>query len=227
MKVKKIERLSVREDTGCLTIKDPGSNHNFAVKAGIFVKNSADGRGSSVDSVGGNSAGFTELDDIYYFSRKLYRALKYPLSRVTAEEEKRSADILFGGNQTSEISRDEIKWAKFLERQQNRVCRDLRNIFLLHMDFKNLKEQYGLNKENIELVLNPPSHYKEQMEQNFLQSRFDNYNTISDKPEISKYFCMKKYLNWDDDTIQDNIDGLKKDKELGLVADEGSGGGRW
>lgn len=223
MRIKKIERLSIREDTGCLTIKDPGGNHNFAVTAGVFVKNSADGRGSSVNSVGGQTQGFTELDDIYYFSRKLYRALKYPLSRVSAEEEKRTGDLMFGGNQTAEITRDEIKWAKFLERQQNRVCDDLRELFLLHMDFKKLKDQYGLSSQNIELKLNVPSHYKEQMEQNFVASRFDNYNSVADRPEISKYFAQKKFLRWDEETIRENIKGLRKDKELGLVSDEGRG----
>ena len=112
MKVTKIERLSIREDTACLTIKDPGNNHNFMLSTGIFVKNSADGRGSQVETVGGNAAGFTELDDLYYFSRKLYRALKYPLSRVSAGQEKREADIVFGGSSMEEITRDEIKaWA--------------------------------------------------------------------------------------------------------------------
>jgi len=44
--------LSYREDTGCLTIKDPGNNHNFAVNAGVYIKNS-DGRGSRVETLPG------------------------------------------------------------------------------------------------------------------------------------------------------------------------------
>jgi len=136
MKIKRIEKLKIREDTGCLTIKDPGHNHNFKLSTGVFVKNSADGRGSQIDTIGGNSTGFTELDDLYYFARKLYRALKYPLSRVSAGQEKRESEILFGGQRTEEITRDEIKWAKFLERQQNRMCDDLLDLFLLHLNFK-------------------------------------------------------------------------------------------
>lgn len=48
----KVERLVYREDTGCLTIKDPGENHNFAVAAGVYVKNS-DGRGSRIETLPG------------------------------------------------------------------------------------------------------------------------------------------------------------------------------
>lgn len=108
-KVKKVEKLDVVEDTGCLTIKDPGENHNFAVSAGVFVKNSADGRGSQIDTIGGNFSSFAELDDIYYFQRKLYRALKYPMSRVTKIQENQEGDMLFAGGRMGEITRDEIK----------------------------------------------------------------------------------------------------------------------
>jgi len=109
MKVKKVEKLNFKEDTGCLTIKDPGDNHNFAVCAGVFIKNSADGRGSQIDSIGGNFSAFSELDDIYYFQRKLYRSLKYPMSRVSKMQENNEGDILFAGGRMGEITRDEIK----------------------------------------------------------------------------------------------------------------------
>jgi len=223
MKVKRVEKLTVREDTGCLTIKDSSNNHNFVLSVGVFVKNSSDGRGSNIDTIGGNSEGFTNLDDIYYFARKLYRALKYPLSRVSAGQEKREADSLFGGSQVAEISRDEVKWARFLERQQKRICDSLLDTFLLHMEFKGLKEQYSLTKENIEVTLNSPSHYKEQTDQAFLATEFDNYNALADREEISKSFAMQKYLHWDMDTIKENVAGFRRDKELGLVKAEDKG----
>jgi len=221
MRIKKIEKLEIREDTGCLTIKDPGGNHNFLLGIGVFVKNSSDGRGSQIESVGGNSAGFTELSDIYYFSSKLFRALKYPMSRVVADQERRQSDLLFGGSNTQEITRDEVKWAKFLERQQKRFCDEMRDLFMLHLEFKGLKKQYNLKREDIDVAMNDPSNYKLQMEQNFLQTRFENYGAMADKPEMSKYFCMKNYLNWDDEKIKENVAGFRKDKELGLVQEEG------
>jgi hypothetical protein len=214
MKIKKIEVLEERENTGCITVKDPENSHNFALSSGVYVKNSADGRGSSIDSVGGDAKGFTELDDIYYFSRKMYRALKYPLSRVTAGQEKREADIVFGGSQTSEITRDEIKWSKFLERQQNKFCEEFKHLFLLHLKFKGLYKEYNLNKQKINVYMNSPSNYKEQMSQSFLETRFNNYSILADRNEFSKYYLMKKYLKWSDDEIEENVKDIKKDKEM-------------
>jgi len=185
-----------------------------------YMPQSADGRGSQIDSVGGQSAGFTELDDIYYFSRKMYRALKYPLSRISAGQEKREADIMFGGNNTGEITRDEVKWARFLETQQMRFCKDLVNTFLIHLDLKKLKTQYNLTNKNIRISMNPPSSYKEQLEQNNIEARFSNYQSIADREEFSKYFLMKKYMRFSDEDIMENVEGKKKDKELGFITEE-------
>lgn len=187
----------------------------------FFLPQSADGRGSSIETVGGDAKGFTELDDIYYFARKLYRALKYPMSRVVAGQENRQADIMFGGSQTSEIQRDEVKWSKFLERQQKRFCKEFKDLFLLHLEFRGLKKEYELNKNSFNIHMKPPSHYKEQMEQNFLESRFSNYTTLSGNPEFSKVYLMKKYLRWNDDDIEENAKLKQKDKDLGFEEEEG------
>ena len=214
MKIKKIEVLEFTDDTGCLTIKDAGGNHNFGLSIGLFVKNSGDGRGSSIESVGGDAKGFTELDDVYYFSKKLYRALKYPSSRVTAAQENQTGDNIFGGGRSGEISRDEMKWAIFLENQQKKFCHEFEDLFLLHLEFKGLKAQYDLNKSKINISMLAPSHYKDQMEQGYLEQKFNNYNTLSADESFSKSFLMKKYLHLTDDDLKNNSEGFTLDKEL-------------
>lgn len=216
IKTKMTKKQTYNPQTGALT-QEP---EVLSILENYYMPQSADGRGSQIESVGGNAAGFSELDDVYYFARKMYRALKYPTSRVTASQEKREADILFGGSQTGEISRDEIKWAKFLERQQRRITDNLTSMFLLHLDFKGMKKLYSLDRTKINLILNRPSNYKEQMDQNFLETRFSNYSTLADRPEMSKYFLMKKYLKWNDDEIKANVAGMKKDEELGFQGEE-------
>jgi len=225
-KVAYVEVLPYTEDTGCLTIKDPGNNHNFALTCGVFVKNSSDGRGSDITTVGGNAEGFKNLDDLFHFQKALYRSLKYPLSRIEKSSEGQSSDVLFGGGHSAEITRDEIKWAKFLERQQNILCKELKKLFLLHLEFTGMKKQYSLEDTDFHIKMIPPSHYKESMEQGYLAQNFDNYNSLSNNAEFSKYYLMKKYLHWDDSEIKDNVAGLEKDKELfGDVMGGGMGGG--
>lgn len=195
----------------------------FSILENFFLPQSADGRGSDVQSVGGAStAGFTELDDLYYFQKKMYKALKYPQSRVTSLQERAEKDILFNSGQMGEIARDEIKWAKFLERQQMRFCDAFTRMFLMHLELKGLKEQYGLNENSIRLRMTSPNNYREQMDQTLLETHFNNYNALITNPEFSKVYLMKKYLKWSDDEIETNFKSFELDKKL-MPQDEGGG----
>lgn len=211
-----IKKQSYDPTTGSLT-QEPDV---FSILENFFIPQSSDGRGSDITTIGGDPSGFKELDDLYYFARKLYRSLKYPMSRITAAEEHSERDSLFGGN-GGDISRDEVKWAKFLERQQDRLCNDLQKMFMLHLEFIGLKQEYGIRRDDITLKMNPPSHYKEAMEQNFREMSFNNYNALANNEEFSKYFLMKKYLHLTDEEINDNSEGFKKDKELFSNGEEG------
>jgi hypothetical protein len=85
-----------------------GTNSIESMLDNVYIPQS-DNRGSDVTTIGGNSSGFTELDDVKYFAKKLYRALKYPLSRIDNAFENRHGENIFGGNTFADITRDEIK----------------------------------------------------------------------------------------------------------------------
>jgi hypothetical protein len=197
----------------------------LSILENFFIPTSPDGRGSDITSVGGNPAGFTELADLYYFQKKLYRAIKYPMSRVVAAEEGREGEVVFGGSRASEISRDEIKWAKFLERQQRIMCREFRDLFLMHLNFRGLVKEYNLDRSKISVLMQTPSHYKQSMEQAFLEQTFSNYNALQANAEFSKSYLIKKYLKWTEDELEENLAGFKADVKLfpKLAAEEGGG----
>jgi len=193
----------------------------LSISDNFFVSSSSEGRGSTISTVGGSStAGFTELGDVKYFQRKLYQSLKYPASRISAMQSDRESEILFTRSPAGEISRDEIKWAVFLERQQTRFCNEWLNLFLLHLEFKGLKAEYELGKDNLTIKMTQPSFYKEKQEQILRETKFNNYLTLSGQPEFSKYFLMQKYLQWDEDDIKANVEGMKQDYKLGFKVKE-------
>jgi hypothetical protein len=198
----------------------------LSILENFYLPQSSEGRGSNIETIGGNTNMFSELADVFYFQDKLYRALKYPMSRVHASQDRRDQEVNQRGGGT-EISRDEIKWAKFLERNQEKLCKDFTDMFLLHLEFKGLKEQYGLSHKKIGLAMNPPSQYKEQMDQIFNDARFANYAQLADRQEMSKYYLMKRFLKWDDEEITANVEGKKRDVELGLAQKEEDGGGQY
>ena len=196
----------------------------FSILENFFLPQSADGRGSQVDSIGGNPSGFAELDDLYYFQRKMYKALKYPMSRVSSLQDRSEGDILFGTGQMGEITRDEIKWAKFLERQQTRFCWELLNMFLIHLRLKGLVKQYNIDEDKLRITMTSPNQYRDHMKQGLLETSFNNYNQLSSNEEFSKYYLMKHYLKMTEDQIEANKQGFEKDKEM-LPNDDDNGYG--
>lgn len=69
-----------------------------------------DGRGTDITTLeGGQQLG--EMTDIEYFRRELYKALNVPVSRLE------SSETMFN-NRTTEITRDELKFARFINRLQ-------------------------------------------------------------------------------------------------------------
>ena len=187
----------------------------MSISENFFLPTSSSGRSSSVTTVGGNPSGFAELDDIYYFQKKLYKALKYPITRVQNTKENRSGDSLFGGSSNfGEIPRDEVKWSVFLETQQDKFCRMLLKTFLIHLEFKGFAKQYGLDEYSLSITMNCPNSYKDQIEQKSLETKFNNYNMLVNNSEFSKSFLMKRYLGMDDDDLKANAEGFAIDKQL-------------
>lgn len=208
-KIKKNLSQKVEFDTKSGTMRN--QTDVMSMMDNYFLPQSSDGRGSSIESIGGDPSGFAQLDDIYYFARKLYISLKYPISRVINQEDRRQGDTLFMGGNTSEITIDEIRWAKFLERHQQKFCQAFTDMFLLHLEFKGLKAEYDVDIHKVNITMTPPNDYKAQMHQMLLESQISNYQSLSGAEEFSKTFLMREFLKWDDEMIKQNSDGFKDD----------------
>jgi len=187
-----------------------------------FLAQSSDGRGSSIESVGGNPSGFTELDDIHYFQKKLYRSLKYPMSRVESMQDKRNGEIVFGNN-NNEIERDEIRWAKFLESYQKRVCEKLLDMFMLHLTFIGFVKQYELDVTKLRITMNSPNDYIDRINQSILVRKFENYQAMANNPEFPKTYLMRKYLDYDEEDFKSILIGWNEDKKYLPKEEDNSG----
>jgi hypothetical protein len=74
----------------------------------FFLPRREGGRGTEITTLpGGENLG--QIDDILYFQKKLYRSLNVPLNRLEQESQ-------FSLGRSTEISRDEVKFKKFIDR---------------------------------------------------------------------------------------------------------------
>lgn len=164
----------------------------------------AGSEGSSVSQLaGGQNLG--ELADLMYFIKKLYRSLKVPTTRLDPE------DTFKDG---SEILREELKFARFIIRQQQRFASGIKRGFTTHLKFKGLWDKLDLNEQNYEIEFNVPTNFYELRENQKLEMKVASFNNIATNEFVSNTFAQKKYLGWADRDVLANREFLRKDAEL-------------
>lgn len=174
--------------------------------------------GTSVTSLpAGQNLG--ELADLMYFVKKLYQSLKVPVTRLNPEDAfKDGLDIL----------REELKFANFLIRQQQRFAIGLKNGFITHLKLKKLWEKLEVKEQDLDVVFNVPTNFYEMRAQQKQELKMTNYSTATQNELISKLYSMKKYLGWSDEDIKANREFLRKDKELQWELEQiAAGGPNW
>jgi hypothetical protein len=160
--------------------------------------------GTSVTQLPGG-ANLGELTDLMYFIKKLYRALKVPATRIDPED--RTVD-------PSSILREELKFAKFIIRQQQRFAVAVKRGFITHLKLRGMWSDMDLAETNIDINFNPPTNYFEMRESQKLELKAANFNTLASNEFISVTYAQKKYLGWKDRDILANREFLRKDAEI-------------
>lgn len=153
---------------------------------------------------GGQNLG--ELEDLHYFVKKLYKALKVPVGRVSPES---TYDI-----QGASILREELKFANFIVRIQQNFAEVIKETFIVHLKLKGLWEDYKIHENDIFVEFNPPANFYELRQQQTNEIRFNNFNQMAANEYISDTFSQKKYLNLSDEEIKANRELLKVDAAL-------------
>ena len=146
------------------------------------------GRGTEISTLpGGENLG--ELEDVIYFQRKLYKSLNVPSSRL----EQDSGFVL---GRAQEISRDEVKFTRFIERLRNRfnglfnTCLEkqliLKGILTLN-DWRNIQNR-------IHYEWQTDSQFAELKEAEMLQERLNLLQSMNFADEIVGNFYSKEYV---------------------------------
>lgn len=161
--------------------------------------------GTTVTQLPGG-ANLGELSDLMYFIKKLYRALKVPSNRLDPAEQASSDGSI--------VLREELKFAKFVIRQQQRFAVGLKRGFITHLKINGLFKKYDLNETNVEVMLNVPTNFYELRENQKLELKANNYTSLAGNEFISATYAQKKYLGYKDRDILANREFMRKDAEL-------------
>jgi hypothetical protein len=208
-RIVKIETVSNR-DTGTITIDGTKRWHNFhtfAIESGIFVKNSinedyffpqtAEGRGSKVEILqGGQNLG--EIDDLKYFTNKLFRALRIPSSYLPTGSDDGGSNFNDGRVGTAYIQ--ELRFNKYCERLQSLINEPF------DLEFKMYLHAKGINIDSniFDLKFNPPQNFAAYRQTEMDTARVTTYTTMMAVPHISKRFALKRFLGLTAEELAEN-----------------------
>jgi hypothetical protein len=155
------------------------------------------GRGTSVETLpGGDNLG--QIDDIIYFQKRLYRSLNVPVNRLEQENQ-------FSLGRSSEITRDEVKFQKFVDRIRRRFGTMFLGILKKQLILKGIitAQDWEEWKDDLYVDYIKDNHFAELKDAEILQNRIGIMNEITQYvgEYYSKEWIQKNVLMLDDEEI--------------------------
>ena len=156
------------------------------------------GRGTEISTLpGGENLG--QIDDIIYFQKRLYRSLNVPINRLEQEAQ-------FSLGRSTEISRDELKFQKFIDRLRKRFSMLFLEILKKQLVMKGLITEEDWNEWKNDLVVDytRDNHFTELKDAELLRERLQTLDQVSQYvgDYFSKEWVMKNVLMFNDDDIK-------------------------
>jgi hypothetical protein len=214
---------------GGQSVVDAGYNP-LSINEDYFFPQTAEGRGSKVEILqGGQNLG--EIDDLKYFTNKLFRALRIPSSYLPTGSDDGGSNFNDGRVGTAYIQ--ELRFNKYCERLQSLINEPF------DIEFKMYLHSNGINVDSniFDLKFNPPQNFASYRQSEMDTARVNTFNTMMAIPWVSKRFAMERFLGltreeiaqnesqWKEENIDDE-DTLNASGELrsaGITANNMSG----
>jgi hypothetical protein len=174
------------------------------------------GRGTEISTLdGGQNLG--QMEDVLYLQQKLFRALGIPLSRMMGESG-------FNMGRSAEITRDEVKFNKFIERLRHRFSTLFLDILKTQVILKGIMTEEDWNRINqdITFTFNRDSYFAELKDNDILRERLDIIAAVT--PYIGKFFSgeyvRKYFLKQTDEDILEIDAQINREMQKQIEAQE-------
>lgn len=204
-------RNKVVYDANTGEVKD--NRRHLSMMEDFWMPRREGGKGTEITTLpGGQNLG--AIEDIQYFQNKLYQSLNVPISRLQPNQG-------FSLGRSTEISRDEIKFNKFVERLRNRFSTLFLEALRVQCIFKGIirPDEWELLVQDIKLDYREDNHFAELKDNEILQQRVNALQLI--EPYIGKFYSIeyirRNVLMQSDDDIKE-IDKQIKDEEKLMIA---------
>jgi len=172
------------------------------------------GRGTDISTLpGGQNLG--EIADIEYFQRKLYRSLNVPVSRLESTQG-------FNLGRASEITRDELKFTKFVQRLRKKFTELFNDLLKTQLILKKVisEEDWHTISHNLQYDFLQDGHFAELKQSEMMRERIQLVNEMRDM--VGKYFSVeymrKNVLKQSESEIAEMDKQIKQEIDDGIIS---------
>jgi len=175
------------------------------------------GRGTEIQTLEGGQ-NLSEMDDVKYFQKKLFQSLNVPTSRL---EESTG----FNMGKASEISRDEVKFFKFIERLRMKFSELFLELLRVQLVMKGIIKdtEWEEIEDRLAFKFAKDSHFSELKESEILKDRLQSARDAEDF--VGKYYSRewvrKKILRQTEDDVEQIDKQIAAEQAAGLIAAPG------
>ena len=170
------------------------------------------GKGTEITTLpGGQNLG--ELEDVKYFQKKLYNSLSVPISRLEPNQG-------FSIGRVAEVTRDELKFAKFVDRLRNKFSDIFNQALRVQCVLKGIctADEWDQFKEHIYYDFIKDNNFSELKDAELMRERLSLLSAVD--PYTGRYFSQvwiqRNVLRLTDDQIKEMQNEIDEEKELGL-----------
>lgn len=192
--------------TGGGTSVIDSSYNPLSINEDYFFPQTSEGRGSKVELLpGGTNLG--EIDDLRYFTNKLFRALRIPSSYLPTGPDDGGSSFNDGRVGTAYIQ--ELRFNKYCERLQGLLNEHFNNEFKLYLNNKGVNVDSGI----FDVKFNPPQNFASYRQAEMDTARVNTFASLVEVPFMSKRFAMKRFLGMTQEEVTEN-ETLWKEENL-------------
>jgi hypothetical protein len=168
------------------------------------------GRGTEVTTLaGGQTLG--QMDDVLYFQKKFLQTLSVPVNRL-------NSDALFSLGRATEVTRDELKFARFISRLRGRFATIFIKMLEKQLVLKQIMtiEDFALIQQKIRFDFAKDNYFTELKDAEILDNRISLARNFQDM--VGKYYSnewvRKNVLKQSDDEIEDMDEEIAEEKTI-------------
>jgi len=173
------------------------SYNPLSINEDYFFPQTSEGRGSKVELLpGGTNLG--EIDDLRYFTNKLFRALRIPSSYLPTGADDGGSSFNDGRVGTAYIQ--ELRFNKYCERLQSLMHDQFDTEFKLYLHNKGI----NIDSNIFDVMFNPPQNFASYRQAEMDTARVNTFGAMVAIPFVSKRFAMKRFLGMTAEEVAEN-----------------------